>query len=505
MRCAKRLLSGLVIVLAILPSLSSVRSQPAPRRQAQSQRPQLVRRMNVLFISVDDLRPELGCYGVAGIKSPNIDALAKRGLLFNRAYCQQAVCSPSRSSLMTGRRPDTTKVYDNATHFRQALPDVVTLSQHFKNHGYHAQGLNKIFHGQFNDDEPSWSVSHWKPKASLYGPAGHAQMVRAKEEAKKAGGRPFGSGWLPWEAPDVTDNSLQEGETADYAIKVLNEVKDKPFFLAVGFQKPHLPFVAPKKYWDMYAEKDLKLARNPFPPKDAPVFALHDWPELRVYQGIPKTGPLSAEQARTMVHGYYACISYMDAQVGRVLDELDRLGLRDNTVIVLWGDHGWQLGEHGLWCKHTNYEISTRAPLIVSTPDQKSAGKRTDALVELVDLYPTLAELCELPLPEGLEGTSFKLLIENPQRAWKLAAFSQYPRNVPGRGRSTGYAIRTERYRLVGWRVEGKDSYEYELYDHRNDPAENVNIAKRPEHAATVKRLTALLSEGWRAAQPPRK
>jgi iduronate 2-sulfatase len=462
-------------------------------------------RLNVLFISVDDLRPQLGCYGDRVVRSPNIDRLASRGLVFNRAYCQQAVCSPSRTSLMTGRRPDTTRVYDLETHFRTYIPDVVTLPEHFKRHGYHAQGLSKIYHPGF-DDPKSWSVPHWNPRAKNFGPEGQALIQRLREEAMKAGldltkrqNQPRG---LPWEAPDVPDNYLQDGATATRAIEVLNEVKDRPFFLAVGFLKPHLPFVAPKKYWDLYSQEQIRLADNPSAPKDAPPYALHNSGELRQYHGIPRQGPLSEEQARKMVHGYYAAVAYMDAQVGRVLDELDRLGLREKTVVVLWGDHGWQLGEHGLWCKHTNYETSARAPLILSAPGQKSAGKRTDALTEFVDIYPTLADLCGLPAPEGLEGTSARPLLEKPDRPWKQAAFSQYPRHIPGNGQGMGYALRTDRYRLVEWTVPGKEFREYELYDHQSDPGENENLAKRPEHAETVKQLAEMLHAGWKGALP---
>jgi arylsulfatase A-like enzyme len=387
-------------------------------------------KLNVLFIAVDDLRPETGCYGSKLTRSPNIDRLASRGLVFNRAYCQQAVCSPSRSSLLTGRRPDTTRVYDLVTHFRTHIPDVVTLPQHFKEQGYHTQGFGKIYHGGY-DDPKSWTVPHWTPKAQGYGPEGQALMKKLREEAIKKGidltKRQNQLRGLPWEAPDIADNALPDGATADRAIEVLNEVKNKPFFLAVGLLKPHLPFVAPKKYWDLYKREDFKLAANPYPPKGAPAYALQNSGELRNYHGMPKNDdPFTDEQARSLIHGYHAAISYMDAQLGRVLAELDRLKLTDKTVVILWGDHGWQLGEHGMWCKHTNYETSARAPLIIAVPGQKSAGQKSDALVEFVDIYPSLANICGLPKPEGVEGTSFKPLLDDPKRPWKKAAFNQY-------------------------------------------------------------------------------
>jgi arylsulfatase A-like enzyme len=456
---------------------------------------------NVLFIAVDDLRPELGCYGHPLVQSPNIDKLAARGTVFNRAYCQQAVCSPSRSSLLTGRRPDSTKVYDLVTHFRTALPDVVTLPQHFKNNGYVSRGVGKIYHGGY-DDANSWSAPHEAGRARAYGPEGQKLVARLQQEAKqkkrvpkKQANRVRG---LPVEAPDVADDYLNDGAIANRAIEILEEVKDKPFFLAVGFLKPHLPFVAPKVYWDLYDPAKIKLPENKKPPEGAPAYAPPPWGELRAYHGMPKApNPVPDETARQLIHGYYASVSYMDAQVGKVLAALDRLKLADNTVIILWGDHGWQLGEYGAWCKHSNYETSTRAALVMSRPGQKGAGKKTNALVEFVDIYPSLAELCGLPKPDGAEGMSFAPLLDDPTKSWKSAAFSQYPR-----GKRMGYAMRTDRYRLVEWVGPGEAEKEYELYDHRSDPGETVNVASRPENATVLKELTAQLHAGWKAATP---
>lgn len=462
---------------------------------------------NVLFIAVDDLRPELGCYGNKVIKTPHIDRLASRGLVFNRAYVQQAVCSPSRTSLMTGRRPDTTKVWDLETDFRDHIPKVVTLPQHFMQNGYTALGMGKIYHGGFNDTK-SWSIPHWSPDAPGYGPEGQKVLKQVIAQAKannyegvrKKKGQPQVKG-LPWEKADCADGDLPDGKTANHAIETLRANKDKPFFLAVGFIKPHLPFVAPAKYWDLYDPKKIEPAPNPFPPKGAPGYALTDWGELRGYAGMPKSGPLSEQQAREGKHGYYAAVSYLDAQVGRVLDELDRLKLREKTIVILWGDHGWQLGEHGFWCKHTNYEIATRAPLIISVPGQKSAGKTTDALVEFVDIYPSLVELCGLEKPSGLEGLSFKPLVNDPGLSWKKAAFSQYPRNVPNVGKTMGYSMRTDRYRLTKWSVPEKNFVEYELYDHEKDPNENTNVASNPAYADDLAGLIKLLESGWKGAQ----
>jgi iduronate 2-sulfatase len=467
--------------------------------------------LNVLFIAVDDLRPELGCYGHPVVKSPNIDKLAKRGTVFLRAYCQQAVCNPSRASLMTGLRPDTLKVYDLPTHFRDRMPNAVTIAQWFRQHGYFTERIGKIFHtGHGNrDDNLSWSRSKNYPSAPRYGPEGQMLLQRLTKEAKDKGldlkerkNQPRG---LPWEVADVADDALADGKVADNAVQMIREAnkKDQPFFLAVGFVNPHLPFVAPKKYWDMYSPEQIKLADNPNPPKDAPGYAVHDSGELRAYHGIPAKGPLSKEQAAKMVHGYWAAVSYIDAQVGKLLDELDRLGIRDNTVVIIWGDHGWQLGEHGMWCKHTNYETSAHAPLIISVPGQKAPGQKTDALVEFVDIFPSLVDVCRLPAAKKLDGISFGPLLDDAKIPWKKAAFNLYPRNIPKVGAGMGRAIRTDRYRLVEWTVEGKDFREYELYDHKTDPGENINLANRPEHAALVRALTDQLHAGCQAALPP--
>jgi iduronate 2-sulfatase len=464
-------------------------------------------RLNVLFIAVDDLRPELGCYGAPLVQSPNIDRLAAGGLTFNRAYCQQALCSPSRTSLLTGRRPDTTKVYNLEKHFRTELPEVITLPQLFKQHGYHSQGLGKIYHGANLDDAPSWSVPSWKSNKPIYGPAGQkiyeARVAERKSQGLTARWRQDGIKGPAWEAADVPDNALPDGDIADKAIEVLRERRNETFFLAVGFLRPHLPFVAPKKYFELYDPKKFELARNPYVPSNSPAFVPYHWGELRGYLGMPAEGPLTDEQARQMIHGYHASVSYIDAQVGRLLTELEQLKLRDRTIVILWGDHGWQLGEHGHWCKHTNYEEATRAPLIFSVPGQKTAGRNTDALVEFVDIFPSLAELCGLPLPEGLEGSSFKPLLENPTRPWKTAAFSQYPRPVPGVGRAMGHSLRTDRYRLTEWTIPGKDFKVSELYDYHKDPQGNVNVAEQADYAAKLQELSAQLQRGWKNARPP--
>jgi arylsulfatase A-like enzyme len=484
--------------------------------------PVLVRgadRPNILFIAVDDLRPEFGAYGASYVKSPNLDRIAKAGITFNRAYCQQAVCSPTRSSLMTGTRPDTTKVWDLETHFRAALPNVVTLGQHFKDHGYFVQGMGKIYHGSL-DDAPTWSVPWQSSRGQAYGlPENLALNNRQSAAPAAAGGSgkksgkkkqeptPRNSRGPAFEGADVPDDTFTDGQNAKLAVATLGVMakKQQPFFLALGFSKPHLPFVAPKKYWDLYDPAKIQLAPNKFRPKDAPDYAIQPGGELRNYHGIPE-GSIPDDLARQLKHGYYAAISYMDAQLGLVLDELDRLDLAKNTIVVLWGDHGWKLGEHDAWCKHSNAENDTNGALLLSVPGMKHAGAKATGLVEFVDIYPTLAELAGLPLPAHLEGLSFKPVLDHPTRAWKPAAFSQYPR--PGNSATggiplMGYSMRTERYRFTVWlhRDDPGKVADIELYDHQTDPQENLNVAKSPAHRELLEQLMAQWRGGWQGAQ----
>lgn len=460
---------------------------------------------NVLFIAVDDLRPDLGCYGHPMVKSPNIDRLAASGVQFERAYCQQAVCSPSRTSLMTGLRPDSTKVFDLQTHFRDTIPDVVTLPEHFKNNGYQSVAFGKIYHGSLNDTQ-SWSVPWKRPNGASYNnPDTLEYMQRRSEEAieKKLKGkaRSYYSRGTATEGEDVADNKYRDGMIADQAIEAMRGFKGKPFFLAVGFLKPHLPFTCPKKYWDLYDRDEIDVADNPYLPKNATEYSATNWGELRHYSDMPAKGPVSDKKAKELIHGYYACVSCTDAQIGRVVDELDRLGLRDDTIIVLWGDHGWKLGEHGLWCKHTNFELDAHVPMIFSAPGIKGAGSKTYGLTEYVDIYPTICELAGLELPEHLEGISAVPLMDDPEMQWKSAAFSQYPR-----GGVMGYSMRTKNYRYIEWidRETGEVKAS-ELYDHRRDPSENNNAVDDPEYSQVVKRLQRQMEGGWEGALPAGK
>lgn len=436
-------------------------------------------KLNVLFIVADDLRVELGCYG-SPAKTPNIDALAKTGVRFDRAYCQQALCNPSRSSFLTGRRPDTLRLHINSVHFRERNPDVVTLPQHFKEHGYETRDVGKIFHNwhtKEKGDRRSWSADEF-----LY----YANHGDDKPEVK--GELPPDFAKAPkCECRDVPDEAYYDGRVAAEAVRVLHEVKSKPFFLAVGFWKPHAPFNAPKKYWDLY-DRDKLPAYDPARPKNAPDIAFHDGRELR---GLPpKQVTFTAAEAREIRHGYFANISYMDAQVGKVLAALDELKLRDKTVVVFIADHGYHVGEHELWAKTSNFELDARVPLVVCHPRNVNAGKASSSLVELLDLFPTLNEICGLPLVKGLEGTSLRPILDDPKKQLKTAAFTQHPRPAypdrtdKGVPDAMGYSVRTEKVRYTEWRDwESGKLLASELYDHTSDSGETrnlVDVAKDP-------------------------
>ena len=478
---------------------------------------------NVLFIAVDDLRPDLGCYGHPDVISPHIDSLSDRGMTFLNTYCQQAVCNPSRTSVMTGLRPDSVGVTDLTTHFRRRRPDAVTLPQQFKEHGYKTTAFGKIFHKPQLDDQPSWSIPPWIVDNEEWGSVANRAFYERKWNELRANnwisnddfyfhpkkrGKPEGQkGWglKSWEAPDVADNELSDGQTADAAIRAMGELKGDRFFLGVGLMRPHLPFVAPKKYYDLYPRAYIKPDENPQVPRDAPYYALHSNSELRGYTDIPQDGRIPDELARDLKRAYYASISYADAQVGRLLRALEDNGLWDNTVVVLWGDHGYHLGEHGLWNKHTNFENATRTPVVMRYPGQKNRGEQSRALTELVDVYPTVCDICNVPFPEEveLEGTTFSALFDNPGQLWKRAVFSQYPREIPGVGPGMGYSMRTDRYRFTEWSALDSPFKALELYDYKADPYETRNIANLPRNQSLVNGLSAILQEGWRGSLPP--
>lgn len=446
---------------------------------------------NVLFIAVDDLRPQLNCYGDDWVLSPNIDSLANDGLLFENAYCQQAICAPSRCSVLSGCRPDTTGIYDLATPLRKAMPDIVTLPEHFKSNGYETVSVGKIYH-HGKDDPQGWSIEpksakgDWKGRGYLTDEA-----IELAIESKTGLGPAY-------EAADVDDYAYHDGKNTELAIDELNRLKDldKPFFLAMGFLKPHLPFNAPKKYWDLYSKENIKLAENNFEPENATPYSLTNYGELRQYFDIPKPDAIDDELAYKLIQGYCACVTYIDTLLGKLIARLESLKLRDNTIIVLWGDHGWKLGEHASWSKHTNFEIDTRAPMIISAPGMKNKNLRTNELVEFVDIYPTLCKLCDLDIPDHVEGVSFDVLLTNPNHPFKQAAYSQFPREEHN---IMGYTVRTKEFRYVQWRELTKNEIKaIELYDHRKDHSENINVANAPEYAIFEKELSELLVKGFK-------
>lgn len=473
---------------------------------------------NVLFIAIDDLRPELGCYGDEHIISPNIDALAKSGIRFDRAYCQQAICGPSRASIMTGLRPDSTRIHGNHAHFRDHYPDIVTLPQHFKNHGYHTRAMGKIYHGVFPKgssrtvadtfgDVASWSMPAFRPGPRYYyteeGISAAKQVYQRIYKPKN----PQPDDWTKklvfgpaTEAPDVADSVLYDGQVAERAVASIAELsrdRDQPFFLAVGFIKPHSPYIAPKKYWDLYDPKAIKITGQADFPEDVPRIALHGSGELRRYTDQAKSGPITDDKQRRVKHAYYSCISYIDAQIGKVLSALKAKGLDDDTIVVLWGDHGYHLGEQNLWGKTTNFELDTRVPLIIRTPDSQANGRSTKALVELVDLYPTLADLCGLPVSPMLEGSSLAPLLAAPDRQWKSAAFSQY-----SRGKARGYSIRTDTHRYTEWRKDGKIT-DRELYEYQDSsyPVEPANTVAREAKLANSLSRQLAAGHGWKTVR----
>jgi len=455
---------GLVLVGVFVPRIQAEEASDA-------------KQPNILFIAVDDLRKELGCYGHPIVQSPNIDRLASEGTIFERSYCMVAVCGASRASIMTGIRPTKTRFVNYLTRASEDTPDAVTMNTFFKENGYYALNNGKIFHHK-DDNEHGWSEPAMRPSRAW---SDKLQTFHLPENRRLQQGIP-GSRGVPYECADVDDNAYGDGVTADKSIEDMRRLaaQDEPFYLAVGFVKPHLPFVAPKRYWDLYDEGDIQLPENyRYTPEDAPEASIHTFGELRAYIGVPPKGPVPDEMALGMIHGYYACVSYIDAQIGRLLDELEDLGIEDETIVVLWGDHGWNLGEHTMWCKHCVYENSMHAPLLIKAPGLP-AGNRVESLVEFIDVYPTLCELTGLPEIDQLEGTSLVPLLNDPEAEWKSQAVGRFV---------NGDTIRTDQYRYSEFHDRNGQLYGRMLYDHEADPRENVNLSERPEYAELVEEL----------------
>lgn len=510
---------------------------------------QKTKKPNILFIAVDDLKPELGCYGNTLIKTPNIDRLAKISTVFKSNYCQQAVCGPTRASLLTGKRPDATKIWDLKTQMRDVNPDIVTLPQYLITQGYTTVGVGKIFHPSSaiqKIDPVSWSQPYINAVASDYAnglgkPANSQyQLPETKEYfAKKSkeiiaekpkkedvdDENPTSTKGPSSENIDVPDNAYEDGVNAlqakDEIIKLVGA--KSPFFFAVGFRKPHLPFVAPKKYWDMYNRNDMPIASFREHAKNSPLVAYHKSAELRNYTDIPDYTTLSGdslriglklEKQKELVHGYYAAVSYIDAQVGILLNTLESLGELNNTIIVLWGDHGWHLGDHDLWNKHTNFEQATRAPLLIAAPGFKAGS--SISISEHLDIFPTICDLAGVPIPVVLDGKSLKPIMKDNKAAIKSFAVSQYPRKMSKAeqkksglesGKLMGYAFRTEKYRFVVWMNDftsknpfnASKIYARELYDYTKDPLEKMNVVDGTKYKKITKEMTAIMASYFKS------
>ena len=528
---------AMILLLAIASTAVFAQKKPAAKP-------------NILFIAVDDLKPILACYGNTLVKTPNIDRLAKIATVFNSNYCQQAVCGPTRASIMTGKRPDYTKIWNLTTQMRDMNPDILTLPQYLISQGYETSGIGKIYHpsSAINGVDPaSWSIPYLKSEekdfpANLGEPANGQYQLAAtkalmtpemikerkqknKELAQENDENPKSIKGPSTECVDVPDNAYNDGVNALIAQKQIIALskQNKPFFMAVGFSKPHLPFVAPKKYWDLYQRDEMPIAPFQEHAKNSPLIAYHQSGELRNYPDITEfvTLPvdslrigLKLEKQKELVHGYYAAVSYMDAQVGILLNTLESLGTLDNTIIVLWGDHGWHLGDHDLWHKHTVFEQATRAPLIIAAPGIK--GGKTNSQSEFVDVFPTICNLAGLPIPNQVDGKSLKPLMLNNKASVKEYSISQYPRKLKKeeaaslgykKGNLMGYTLRTERYRYTIWMndftskqaFETSKVYASELYDYEKDPLEKVNVVKDKKYENTSSELNSKMIEFFKS------
>lgn len=490
---------------------------------------------NILFLSIDDLRPELGFYGNEEIITPNFDAFAEVSSVMLNTHCQAAVCAPSRASALLGYRPDSTRVWHLGDKFREINPDAVTMPQYFHKAGYYTVNIGKIFHN-FMPDSVSWDEPDLRPYP--YNTEDHRyrdaetywhteESIRIQTETRNelletvdSPRKLYADGWNRGpaiEIADLPDSTYYDDKQISLAIQTMARLKDKdqPFFLGLGLFRPHLPFVVPQKYWDMYPPGSVSPAPNPKLPKNSPVMAANANYELKFYHNPheirrPEEAPLPSEYADSLRRGYYASVSFIDAQLGRLIEGLKELGLYENTIIVIWGDHGWKLGDHNGWGKQTNFRIDTQVPLIVKAANQ-SKGQRIEALTELVDMFPTICDLAGVEKADYLQGTSLVPLFENPKLEWKPAVFTQFRRrpHISKDGKEyMGYSMQTKKYHYVEWytwdnqkKVKG-DFAAVELYDHSNDLYETVNIAGEAENKALIEELSQQLKTGWKAARP---
>lgn len=458
-------------------------------------------RPNVLFVIADDLNCAVGPYGDQTAITPNLNRLAKRSLVFERAYCQQAVCNPSRSSFLTGLSPDTVGVDDLRLGFRETAPNgssLTTLPEHFRNHGYFCQNIGKIFHNMGEtQDRRSWSVDESFFKGTHAADTVHTNTPAHLQKSS------FTKAPVT-ESLDVPDIAYRDGQIANLAASMLRDYPSdsRPFFLAVGFWRPYLPFVAPKKYWSQYNPATIPAPLPQVPPVGVPQIALHESREVKGYGGMSRERAITSDEVRHLRHGYYASITFLDAQLGKILDALEAAGHSENTIIVFTSDHGFHIGEHGLWGKTTNFELDARVPLLISSPRHPAShGKRTKSLAELLDLYPTLAELAEITedLPENLEGTSQVAVVADPKISVRPTAMTRHQHPFYGsrkNWKAWGRSVRTDRWRYTEWRDIGSEQIvAQELYDHENDPLESVNVLEKyPDvarrEAARLRRLT---------------
>lgn len=492
----------LLLVLSLAAGCSSRSAAQSVTVQTPAKRP------NVLFIMADDFRAELASYGSPAI-TPNLDRLAMMGVQFERAYAQQAVCNPSRSSMLTGRRPDTIRIWNNSTHFRDLNPDVTTLPLWFKEHGYETRCVGKIFHNwhtQVHGDPRSWSAPEFLHFANHGDDLPQVVGELPPNFAKTTTGFGYPKTGI-CECRDVPDEAYYDGRVAAEAVKTLSQVKDRPFFLAVGFWKPHAPFNAPKRYWDFYDRAKLPPL-DPRRPEGAPDIAFHESTEILGPVATQKK--LTPEQTAEMRHGYFANISYMDAQLGKVLDALEKSGVADNTIVTFVGDHGYHIGEHTLWGKTSNFELDARTPMLIAAPRVAAAGRKTKSPAELLDMFPTLVDLCGLPTPKGLEGLSLVPVLRDPSKSVQPAAFTQHPRPAyydrtpSARPTAMGVSIRTPQVRYTEWRdwTTGK-TIAKELYADADEPAETRNQVDDPAFAAARREAEGLLQARFPRVEHP--
>jgi len=447
---------------------------------------QSAKKPNLLFVIIDDLRPLIGCYGDATAVTPNLDALAADGMVFEHAYAQYPICGPSRGSFMSGMRPDTTGLMTNNKPFHDVLPNALTINRYFKQNGYEVFGAGKVYHNSIGPDR-DWSKPYFKTEWLDHVRPDNKALADAFFTPKNKGLPPS------IEGEDVGDDAYGDGQAATFSTQAIAEAVQagKPFMMITGFRKPHLPWCAPKKYWDLYEREEMPIADNRYFPKGAPEIALKKYGELFGYADIPNDTPLTEELIRQCVHGYYACVSYSDAQLGRLISALKAAGVYDNTIVVVCGDNGYQHGNNGVWTKGVNWESTNRVPLLLRVPGVGKAGQRSSALVELLDIYPTLCAASGVPVPKHCEGRSLLPLLENPEHEWSELACSQFRK-----GKVIGRSIRTDRYRFTRWE-KAEDVVGVELYDYQRDPQGNINLAASPENKKLAKKMTTLHKKKW--------